>query len=91
MGLMPLVSAAPEPSLNQRLARRVRELRLERGLTQVELAKILGIHDSVLSKIENRSTVPFTVAQLEQVAWALDVDLVIELRPRQVIHDVRVG
>jgi transcriptional regulator with XRE-family HTH domain len=78
------IERVEELTLSQRLGLRVRELRLERGLTQVQLAEVLGVHDSVLSKIEKRSQAPLTVSTLEQVAWALDADLVIELRPRAV-------
>lgn len=35
------------------LGRRVRELRLKKGWTQVELAELLGVDRSYLSEIEN--------------------------------------
>lgn len=72
---------APRLTLSQRLGLRVRELRQGRGLTQAALAEVLGVDHSRVSRLENRAG-GFDVAVLEQVAWALDADLVIELRPR---------
>ena len=37
---------------------RIKELRLEKNLTQESLAKYLGINQATLSKLENESTIP---------------------------------
>ena len=75
------VVVAADGTLSQRLGRRVRELRLGRGMTQVDLAELMGVHDSMVSKLEKREAT-FTVAQLERVAEVLGVDLVVEFRER---------
>ena len=37
---------------------RIKELRLEKNLTQESLAKYLGVNQATVSKLENESTTP---------------------------------
>lgn len=58
--------------LAQVFGRNVRAARLEHGLTQEELAKLAGLHQSVISDLEHgRNT---TLETVERVADALRVD-----------------
>ena len=72
-------------SLSERLAWRVRELRVDRGLSQTELARVMGCRQTTISAIENRKSgeATFSLGTLEQLAWALEVDLVVEFRERE--------
>ena len=56
------------------IGRKIRQLRMLSGLRQVELADQLGVHQSVLSRIEKGSQ-RLTPSQLEQIAGVLGVDL----------------
>lgn len=71
-------------TLGEQLARKVRALRQERGMSQVELAEALGVGQSTIAGMERVSAgrSSFNLATLESLAWALDADLVVELRPR---------
>jgi transcriptional regulator with XRE-family HTH domain len=55
---------------------RIRELRLERGLTQEELCERAGISVDAISRIEGGTRVP-TIITLEHIATALGVSPVV--------------
>jgi transcriptional regulator with XRE-family HTH domain len=50
---------------------RVRELRIEAGLSQVDLAKAAGIRQATISRIETGQATRVTVDMLEAIAQAL--------------------
>lgn len=56
------------------MVRLVRDLRLEAGVTQVELARRLGVDQSLVSKVERRER-RLDVAELRRVCSALGVSL----------------
>jgi transcriptional regulator with XRE-family HTH domain len=58
------------PVDEQTIARRIRDLRKRRGLTQVELAKLVGIDQTLLSTYE-RGTVRLHGAMVAALAKAL--------------------
>ncbi|HEU5151524.1 MAG TPA: helix-turn-helix transcriptional regulator [Iamia sp.] len=60
---------------HQRLAQRLRELREDAGLRQVELAERLGVTQSFVSNVENGER-RLDLIELRQVCRALDADLV---------------
>ncbi|MBC8264795.1 MAG: helix-turn-helix domain-containing protein [Anaerolineales bacterium] len=62
------------------LARQFINLRLERGLTQAQLAERMGTKQSAVSRLENIGINP-TIGYLRQVAEALDARLEITLKP----------
>jgi transcriptional regulator with XRE-family HTH domain len=68
--------------LPSRIGRSVRELREMREMGQTELAVILGTKQSAVSRIEAGSGANMRLSTLEQLAWALGCELVVELRPR---------
>ena len=52
----------------------VREIRLEAGLTQAQLAEKLGVDQSLISKVERRAR-RLDVAELRTLCLVLGVDL----------------
>lgn len=66
--------------LGKRLGALVRECRLERGMTQAELAEVLGTAQPAVAHIETRGC--FNLTTLQAVASAVDADLVVEMRLR---------
>lgn len=63
-----------EPSLNDRIAERVRQLRAARGLSLDALAAASGVSRSMISLVERGESSP-TAVVLEKLAVALDVSL----------------
>ncbi len=59
--------------LGKKLAKNLRRLREERGLSQEELADRAGLHRTYISMIERLSRNP-TITVLEKIAHGLDVD-----------------
>ncbi len=58
----------------QRLAKRVRELRSERGMTLQDVARLTGLSKGLLSKVENGVVSP-PIATLAKLAEALEVPI----------------
>jgi DNA-binding XRE family transcriptional regulator len=64
-----------------RIADRVAERRIEQGLSQRELAELVGTTQSAIARLE-RGGRPPRIDTLLNIAAALDCDLVVELQPR---------
>ena len=64
----------PEPSVNQQIAARVRQLRAERSMSLDALAERSGVSRSMISLIERAETSP-TAVILEKLAAGLDISL----------------
>lgn len=62
------------------LGRLVREMRIERRMTQAEMSEVMGIDQSRLSRFENGKGPAVEVGFLAEVADALGVEFVLELR-----------
>ena len=58
----------------QQLGKRVREIRKRRGLTQAQLAEIVGLSDNFISMIERGTGHP-TLEVVGRIANVLEVDL----------------
>ena len=58
----------------------VRERRLERGLSQTQLAASAGMTQPALSRLEAGGTVP-TIPVLERIAAALGAELIVTISP----------
>ncbi len=69
-----LPSFADHAPIPVRFGRRLRSLRLERGLTQVQLSDHLGIDRPFLSDVE-RGKKAMTLSYLERVAQGFDMSL----------------
>jgi HTH-type transcriptional regulator / antitoxin HipB len=57
----------------------LKEARLEKGLTQEELAKRLSTKKTAISRIENHAE-DIKLSTLEKIAFALGKEMVIEIR-----------
>ena len=64
------------------IAERVAERRVERGLSQRELAELVGTTQSAIARLE-RGGRPPRIDTLLRIADALDCDLNVELVPRK--------
>lgn len=62
------------------LGRRVRELRVQQGLSQTELARRAGMTQPAVARFEAGGTVP-TLPLLERLARALGAKLTVQLVP----------
>lgn len=60
--------------LRVRFGRRLRELRIERGMTQEDLARVTGFSTAFISQMERGINAP-SFESLEVLATALDVDV----------------
>jgi transcriptional regulator with XRE-family HTH domain len=73
----------------ERFAARLRQLRQDSGLTQLQLARAAGVALSHLSKLESGATSP-GIDLLERLAQALKVQT-ISLLPAPEVEDVEAG
>ncbi|MFA4818399.1 MAG: helix-turn-helix transcriptional regulator [Patescibacteria group bacterium] len=58
--------------LNQRLGERLKKVRQEKGMSQGDIARKLGVHRSYISGIERGVRNP-TIKNIEKIATALGV------------------
>lgn len=61
-------------SANETVAKNMRRLRVERGISQEAFADLVGIDRTYVSRLERKLENP-TVSVLEKVAGALDVEI----------------
>lgn len=59
----------------KKLGERIKQLRLERGMRQVDLSEKIGIEDSALRRIES-GRVNSTINMLRKIAKGLGIELV---------------
>lgn len=71
--------AYEENELEYEIARVVMSARLERGLTQKDLAKLLNTKQSVISRVENAKTTP-SLSFLKRIAGVLNASLNINFK-----------
>lgn len=74
------VDAYDAARLAYELGRRVRELRVEQGLSQTELARRAGMTQPAVARFEAGGTVP-TLPVLERLARSLGAELTVQLAP----------
>jgi DNA-binding XRE family transcriptional regulator len=67
--------------VNDAVARRIRELRRKAGLTQRELAKLVGTSASVICLLEDADYDGHSMAMLNRIAAALDQRVEIRFVP----------
>ncbi len=63
------------------IAFQIRELREQRGLTQTDLANLLGTRQSVVSRLESSGEKGLSLKTLLEIASALDIALVLKFVP----------
>ena len=71
------IAAANELEPGYQIAR----LRIQRGLTQTELAKMIGTRQPSIARLENGSSIP-SLSFLERIANALDARIELHVVPR---------
>ena len=59
----------------KKLGERIKQLRLEKGMRQVDLSEKIGIEDSALRRIES-GRVNSTINMLRKIAKGLEIELV---------------
>jgi transcriptional regulator with XRE-family HTH domain len=65
-----------------RLAAALIRLRLAKGLTQEELARLMNTKQESIARLESGSSLP-SLSTVKRLADALDAELEINLRPKQ--------
>src|SRR5438105_356288 len=73
-----LAKAVAEESFNADIAQKVYDLRTEAGLTQKQLAAMVGTQQSVISRIEDADYAGHSLAMLKRIALALKRRLKVE-------------
>ncbi len=66
--------AAEETRLEYEIARALIKARIEKGLTQAEVARLMNTKQSVISRVENARTTP-SLAFLKRLAGVLNASL----------------
>lgn len=70
--------------LEYKLAASLIRLRLAKGLTQEDLAKMLNTKQESIARLENGGSLP-SLSTMKKLAEALDAELEINLRPKHAI------
>jgi|SRR3989338_5483680 len=73
--------AQEETRLEYEIARALIKARIEKGLTQADIAKRMNTKQSVISRVENAKTVP-SLSFLKRLAQALDASLQVQFKPQ---------
>ena len=76
------LAGAEEGWLFAQIAGQVGARRKERGLSQAELAKLVGTTQSAIARLESGGRPP-RIDTLLKIAEALDCELAVELRPNE--------
>ncbi len=71
--------ALEETRLEYEIARVLIKARLEKGLTQAEIARRMNTKQSVISRVENARTMP-SLAFLKRLATVLDASLQVQFK-----------
>jgi len=78
--------ALEETRLEDEIAHTIIGARIEKGLTQAELARLLHTKQSMISRIENGESFPL-LRLLKRVADVLDLSLHVEFKPKVKVVD----
>ena len=70
-----------EARANEEIARKIRELRTGAGLTQTQLAKLVGTSASVICRLEDADYEGHSLAMLRRIAGALNQRVEIRFIP----------
>ena len=70
-----------EERVNAQVARTIRELREEAGLTQKELAELIGTTQSVISRLEDADYEGHSLSMLDRIARALNQRVRVSVNP----------
>jgi DNA-binding XRE family transcriptional regulator len=75
------LSALDELRGNEEIARKIRELRVGAGLTQTQLAKLIGTTASVICRLEDADYQGHSLAMLRRIGGALNQRVEIRFVP----------
>jgi ribosome-binding protein aMBF1 (putative translation factor) len=75
-----------EERVNAQVAREIHELRMSRGLSQKQLAELVGTHQSAIARLEDADYEGHSLRMLRRVADALDAHLTVHLVPDEVLQ-----
>ena len=64
-----------EKDIYNLIGKNIKKNRINRGLKQHDLAKMLYMSDSFIAKLESKTRQTISIDTLEQIANALDVDI----------------
>lgn len=70
----PVLAGAPVKSVSNNIGSTIRDLRLQRGMSQGDIEKRTGLLRCYLSRVENGHTVP-SLETLQKIAGALELQL----------------
>jgi ribosome-binding protein aMBF1 (putative translation factor) len=76
-----MIALLEEERLHADIARQIRDLRTEAGLTQRELARQVGTTPSVICRLENAEYNGHSLSMLQRVAAALNRRVEVQLIP----------
>lgn len=75
------IAQLQEATANDDVARKIYALRTKAGITQAQLAKMVGTTPSVISRLENADYEGHSLAMLNRIATALNKRVKIEFVP----------
>jgi DNA-binding XRE family transcriptional regulator len=78
------IRALAEAKLNAQIAQEIYALRTRAGLTQKQLAKLVGTTDSAISRLEDADYAGHSLKMLQRIGTALDRQLVVRFAPIRV-------
>jgi ribosome-binding protein aMBF1 (putative translation factor) len=68
--------------LNATIAREIHDLRIKAGLTQRQLAKLVGTTDSVISRLESADYAGHSLSMLQRISYAMNYGLEVHFVPQ---------
>lgn len=74
-----------EELLNLRIAELIRKSREAAGLTQTQLAKLIGTKQSVISRLEDADYEGHSLSMLQKIAKALNKSIVLDFKENCVV------
>jgi ribosome-binding protein aMBF1 (putative translation factor) len=86
-----LARAVEEETFNADVAQQVYDLRTEAGLTQKQLADLVGTQQSVISRIEDADYRGHSLTMLKRIASALQRRLKVDFSPRAKVKGRRIS
>ena len=73
-----------EEYINVQVARMISDARTTAGLTQSQLARLVGTHQSTIARLEDSDYQGHSLSMLKRIASALDLNLQVSFQPRSV-------
>jgi ribosome-binding protein aMBF1 (putative translation factor) len=78
-----LRSLVAEASVNAKVAQLIYDARIQAGMTQQQLADLIGTTQSVIARLEDSDYEGHSLTMLQRIAAALDRTLSISLKPKK--------